>query len=119
MRNPFPTKKSPLTRLGKVIAAAELIELVASGLGEKEANAEMRQRVGLNWGLLTACQYLTGQQAMSSIAALPDDWSVDGISKARVLAAAGVANYVCANLTGDAVASAGILVKQYREAQPL
>lgn len=83
MRNPFPRKKSPLTPLGKVIAAEELIELVASGLGEKEANAEMRQRVGLNWALLTACQYLTGQQAMRSIAVLPDDWSVDGISKPR------------------------------------
>lgn len=119
MKNPFPRKKSALTPLGKAIASAELIELVASGLGEKEANAVIRQRVGLNWGLLTACQYLTGQQAMRSIAVLPDDWSEDGISKPRVLAAAGVANYVCANLTKGALASAGILVKQYREAQPV
>lgn len=115
MRNPFPPRKSKLTPLGKVLAATEVLDQVAKGaLDEPQANAALREKVGLNWGLLTACQFLTGKEAIRSVAALPEDWASSTLTRAQILAALTAANYVCANAASGA-ASAGILVKQFKE----
>lgn len=119
MRNPFPKKKSKLPPLGKALAAVHAIEAVREErMDDRQARAFLREQVGLNWSLLTAFQYLTGQEAMAAIDALPEDWvSGDGTTKKEALGAILVANHFCATFHPSGTPmSAGLLVRHFKKA---
>ena len=72
MRGPrFPKRKSKLTPQGKAIAAAQVLLAVGQGtMDDKQARDFLRDAIGLNWSLVTAVQYLTGQEAIGALEAL-------------------------------------------------
>lgn len=114
--NPFPKKKSHLSPLGKTIAAAEVVHAVKDGhLEWKEAGQALREMVGLQWTLLTAMQYLTGKEAGSAVAALPDGWTDDDMTIRRLIEAIWCAADFCANAHPKGVALSGaVLVSRMR-----
>lgn len=62
--HPFPRKKSRLNPQGKTTTAAMvLLDVMEEKLDEKSAGIRLRSEVGLNWSVLTAMQYLSGQEA--------------------------------------------------------
>lgn len=117
MRNPFPKKKSRLPPLGKALAAVHVVqEVLAERMDDKQVSTYLRQQVGLQWTWLTALQYLTGQEAIGALRALPQDWVGEGgMTRAQVLESVAAAHQVCANFhpSGHAM-SAGLLVKQFK-----
>jgi hypothetical protein len=111
----FPKRKSKLSAQGKAIAAARGLIAVAEGaMDEKQVGAFLREAVGLNWSLLTAIQYLTGQEAINAVEALPAGWFEDGMDKQRVVAAMTMAHDMAANLHPKASLSAGLFVKHFK-----
>lgn len=117
MRNPFPKKKSRLPPLGKALAAVHVVqEVLAERMDDKQVSSYLRQEVGLQWTLLTAFQYLTGQEAIGALSELPQGWVGEGgLTRAQVLEAVAAAHQVCANFhpSGRAM-SAGLLVQQFK-----
>ncbi|WP_341769297.1 hypothetical protein, partial [Enterobacter hormaechei] len=60
----------------KALAAAEvLLKVRAGAMDEKQAGLELSARVGSNWSLITAVQYLSGKEALAALLALPDDYT--------------------------------------------
>ncbi|MDC6657673.1 hypothetical protein OEZ74_25710, partial [Leclercia adecarboxylata] len=70
-------------------------------LDEKAAGRRLREEVGLQWSYLTCIQYLSGQEALAALKALPNDWMENARSKAHLLAAAILAAHTVANLRSD------------------
>jgi hypothetical protein len=71
---------------------------VESGLvDDKEAGRMLREAMGVQWSLLTAIQYLSGQEAIRAIDSLPDGWLSGEMTKARAVEAVLKAGWVCAN----------------------
>lgn len=102
MRRLFPKKKSRLSSQGKAIAAAlALLDTVEGRIDEKAAGQRLREEVGLQWSFLTCLQYLSGQEALAALKALPNDWAQKGRSKRHLLAAAILAAHTVANVRPD------------------
>lgn len=98
MRGLFPKKKSRLSAQGKAVVAANvLLDAVEGKIDEKMAGVRLREAVGLQWSFLTCVQYLSGQEALVALKALPNDWSEAGRQKRHVLAAAILAAHMVAN----------------------
>lgn len=57
----------------------------------------LREAMGVQWSLLTAIQYLSGQEAIRAIDSLPDGWLSGQMTKARAVEAVLKAGWVCAN----------------------
>ena len=94
----FPKKKSRLpTQAKAVVAANVLLDTVEGKIDEKVAGVRLREAIGLQWSFLTCIQYLSGQEALMALKALPSDWSEDGRQKRHVLAAAVLAAHMVAN----------------------
>ena len=86
MINHFPRKKSHLNPQGKTAAAAMvLLDVMEERLDDKAAGIRLRREVGLNWGLMTAVQYLSGKEAIAAAARLPADWSHEGRTRKDVV----------------------------------
>ena len=119
MRQPvFPKRKSKLPPQGKAVAAAQALLAVAEGaMDDKQAGAFLRERVGLNWSLLTAIQYLTGQEAIGAIEALPADWSEGAVDRKQLVAALVLAHDMAANLHPTSPLSAGSFVKPFKRTE--
>lgn len=100
----------------KALAAAEVVLAVMAGtMDEKQAGMELSARVGKQWSLVTALQYLSGQEALSALLALPDDYQEGELSKERLLEAVAMANLACANASpGGGVLSAGLNVRKFK-----
>ncbi len=116
MHNPFPKKKSKLPPTGKAIAAAMALLAVRDGKMEaKEAGQFLRARVGLQWTVLTAAQYLTGKEAMQALDSLPPEWSTEGYTRKQMVEAVLFANLFCAQAhpSGSSL-SAGSLVAEFK-----
>ncbi len=97
-RSPFPAKKSHLTPQGKTIAAGlVLLDVMEGKLEDKAAGVRLRGEVGLNWSLMTALQYLCGQEAIAALATIPQDWQQDGRTRADLMKAVLVAADAVAN----------------------
>lgn len=102
MRQLFPKKKSRLSPQGKAIAAAHVLLDSAEGrLDEKAAGRRLREEVGLQWSYLTCIQYLSGQEALAALKALPNDWMENGRARPHLLGAAILAAHTVANLRSD------------------
>ena len=104
----------------KALAAAEvLLKVRAGAMDEKQAGLELSARVGSNWSLITAVQYLSGKEALAALLALPDDYSDSGLTKERLLEAVALANLACANASPrGGVLSAGHNVHKFRLPEP-
>lgn len=106
--NPFPRKKIHLSPLGKTIAAAKVVHAVKDGRLEwKQAGQALRDMVGLQWTMLTAMQYLTGKEAGSAVAALPDGWTDGEMTIKSLIEAIWCAADFCANAHPKGVALSG------------
>lgn len=117
MRNPFPKKKSRLPPLGKALAAVHVVqEVLAERMDDKQVSSYLRQKVGLQWTLLTAFQYLTGQEAIGALSRLPQDWVGEGgMTRAQVLESVTAAHQMCANChPSGRDLSAGLLVQAFK-----
>lgn len=102
VRGVFPKKKSRLSPQGKAIAAAHVLLDSAEGmLDEKAAGRRLRDEVGLQWSYLTCVQYLSGQEALGAIKALPNDWTENERTKLHLMGAAILAAHTVANLRSD------------------
>ena len=98
MRGLFPKKKSRLSAQGKAVVASNvLLDAVEGKIDEKMAGVRLREAVGLQWSFLTCIQYLSGQEALVALKALPNDWTEEGRQKRHVLAAAILAAHMVAN----------------------
>ncbi|AVJ32442.1 hypothetical protein CLM74_06450 [Stenotrophomonas sp. MYb57] len=102
VRGLFPRKKSRLSSQGKAIAAAHVLLDSAEGrLDEKAAGRRLREQVGLQWSFLTCIQYLSGQEALVALKAMPNDWMENGRTKPHLLAAAILAAHTVSNVRSD------------------
>ena len=98
VRGLFPKKKSRLSAQGKAVVAANvLLDAVEGKIDEKMAGVRLREAIGLQWSFLTCLQYLSGQEALVALKALPNDWSEEGRQKRHLLAAAILAAHMVAN----------------------
>ena len=98
VRGLFPKKKSRLSAQGKAVVAANvLLDAVEGKIDEKMAGVRLREAIGLQWSFLTCIQYLSGQEALVALKALPNDWAEEGRQKHHVLAAAILAAHMVAN----------------------
>ncbi len=98
MRGLSPKKKSRLSAQGKaVVAASVLLDAVEEKIDEKMAGVRLRAAIGLQWSFLTCIQYLSGQEALVALKALPNDWAEEGRQERHVLAAAILAAHMVAN----------------------
>jgi hypothetical protein len=61
----------------------------------------LREEVGLQWSYLTCIQYLSGQEALGALKALPNDWSERGRTKQHLQAASILAAHAVANTRQD------------------
>jgi hypothetical protein len=99
VRSLFPKTKSRLPPQQKaVVAAFALLDTLEGRIDETAAGQRLREQVGLNWSFITCLQYLSGQEALSALRALPDDWSQDGRAKRDLTAAALLAAHTVANI---------------------
>lgn len=93
--NPPEKKLPPLVKVK--LAAVALATVLSDRMTDKEAGRFLREATGTQWSLLTCMQYLSGKEALSVIAALPEDWSDDGIGKQALEQATKVAAFAMAN----------------------
>jgi len=102
MRGLFPKRKSRLSVQGKAVAAAHaLLDTVEGRIDEKTAGRRLREEVGLQWSFPNCLQYLSGQEALAAIEALPNDWSEHGRAKRHLQAAVILAAHTVANVHPD------------------
>lgn len=102
MRGLFPKRKSRLSPQCKAIVAANvLLDSAEDLLDEKAAGKRLREEVGLQWTYLTCIQYLSGQEALRALKALPNSWEGNGRTKLQLLSAAVLAAQTVANLRSD------------------
>lgn len=102
MHRVFPKKKSRLSAQGKALAAAHvLLDTVEGRIDEKAAGRRLREEVGLQWSFITCLQYLSGQEALAVMEALPNDWSEHGRTKRQLQAAVIMAAHTVANVRQD------------------
>lgn len=114
-----PKKKLP--PLVKVkLAAFALAAVLADRMSEKDAGRLLREATGTQWSLLTCMQYLSGKEALAAIAALPEDWAEDGMTKHVLEHSTKVAAFAVANAhPKGAPLCASELAKQFRGQESL
>lgn len=98
------SRYSPAKRLNRLppreraLLSARVLLAVQSGLmDERDAGRTLRAAMGVQWSLLTAIQYLSGQEAIRAIDSLPDDWHQAGLTKGDATRAVLTAGWVCAH----------------------
>ncbi|KAB8198750.1 hypothetical protein FKV24_000865 [Lysobacter maris] len=97
------------------LATVALSAVLADRMTEEDAGRLLREATGAQWSLLTCMQYLSGKEALAAIAALPEDWSEDGITKQALEQATKVAAFAVANAHPKGTPlCASDLAKQYR-----
>ncbi|MEN5340539.1 hypothetical protein ABE583_11160 [Stenotrophomonas sp. TWI143] len=97
------------------LAAIALVAVLSDRMTDKEAGRFLREATGTQWSLLTCMQYLSGKEALSAIAALPDDWAEDGMTKDALGQATKVAAFAVANAHPEGTPlCASDLAKQYQ-----
>ena len=117
------SRYSPAKRLNRLppleralFAARMLLSVQAGQMDERAAGRELRAAMGVQWSLLTAIQYLSGQEAIRAIDSLPEEWSMDGLTKADAPRAVLTAGWVCAHgHPGGKPLTSGHLVSAMRE----
>jgi hypothetical protein len=109
-------RKSRLTPLQKsLVAAKAVLDAASEGSEAKAIGQHLRETVGLNWSLITAAQYLTGQGAIVALKGLPDNYRYESTGKVQLLAALVLAHDLCANLSPSGTAlSGGLHVENFR-----
>lgn len=109
-------RKSRLTPLQKSVVAAKALLDATNGRLEADAIGQhLRETVGLNWSLITAAQYLTGQGAVAALNGLPSSYRHEGAGKVELLTALVLAHDFCANLLPSGTAlSGGLHVQNFR-----
>lgn len=114
-----PKKKLP--PLVKVkLAAIALAAVLSDRMTDKDAGRFLREATGTQWSLLTCMQYLSGKEALAAIAALPDDWLEDGMSKQALEQATKVAAFAVANAHPKGTPlCASDLAKQFRSKEAI
>lgn len=111
--NPPKKKLPPLVKVK--LATVALSAVLSDRMTDKEAGRFLREATGTQWSLLTCMQYLSGKEALAAIAALPDDWAEDGMTKDALEHATKVAAFAVANAHPEgAPLCASDLAKQYR-----
>ena len=84
-----------LPPLERALLAARVLLAVESGLvDDKEAGRVLREAMGVQWSLLTAIQYLSGQEAIRAIDSLPEGWLSGDMTKVRAVEAVLKAGWV-------------------------
>jgi hypothetical protein len=114
-----PKKKFP--PLVKVkLAAIALASVLAERMSEQDAGCFLREATGTQWSLLTCTQYLSGKEALGAIAALPEDWAEDGMTKQVLEHSTKVAAFAVANAHPKGTPlCASELAKQFRGQESL
>lgn len=98
----LPKKKSRLSAQVKTLAAAHvLLDTLEGRIDEQAAGWRLREEVGLQWSFITCLQYLSGQEALAAMEALPNDWSEHGRTKRHLQAAVFLAAHTVANVRQD------------------
>lgn len=86
----------------KAVAAAHALLDIAHGtLLQEEAGVRLRTQLGPHWSALTCVQYLSGQEAVGALTALPDDWNEQGRTKSDLLQAVVIALGVVSEARGS------------------
>jgi len=113
--NLTPPKKK-LAPLVKVkLATVALSAVLSERMPEEDVGRLLREATGTQWSLLTCTQYLSGKEALAAIAALPDGWTEDGMTKHALEQATKVASFAVANAHPNGVPlCASDLAKQYQ-----
>lgn len=93
--NPSRKKLPPLVKVK--LASLALVAVLAGRMDEQEAGCFLREATGTQWSLLTCVQYLSGKEALVTIAGLPENWAEDGMTKEALEQAAKVAAFAVAN----------------------
>lgn len=108
--------KRKLPPLVKVkLAAIALAAVLSDRMTDKEAGRFLREATGTQWSVLTCMQYLSGKEALAAIAALPDGWTEDGMTKQALEQATKVAAFAVANAHPNGMPlCASDLAKQYQ-----
>ncbi|WP_329867445.1 hypothetical protein [Stenotrophomonas hibiscicola] len=97
------------------LAAIALVAVMSDRMTDKEAGRFLREATGTQWSLLTCMQYLSGKEALAAIAALPDGWTEDGMTKQALELATKVAAFAVANAHPEGTPlCASDLAKQYQ-----
>jgi len=92
-----------------------LSAVLSDRMTDKEAGRFLREATGTQWSLLTCMQYLSGKEALAAIAALPDGWTEDGMTRQALELAAKVAAFAVANAHPEGTPlCASDLAKQYQ-----
>lgn len=111
--NPPKKKLPPLVKVK--LATISLSAVLADRMTEEDAGRLLREATGTQWSLLTCMQYLSGKEALAAIAALPEGWSEDGMTKQALEQATKVAAFAVANAHPKGTPlCASDLAKQYR-----
>lgn len=108
--------RNRLPPLERALLAAQVVLAVHEGrMDEKQAGAQLRSAMRVQWSLLTALQYLSGQEAIVAITGLPNGWERDGMTKEAAAKAVLIAGLACAfSHPGGVALSAGHLVEAIR-----
>ena len=93
--NPPKKKLPPLVKVK--LATVALSAVLADRMTEEDAGRLLREATGTQWSLLTCLQYLSGKEALATIAALPENWFEDGMTREALEQATKVAAYAVAN----------------------
>ncbi|RPD87667.1 hypothetical protein [Luteimonas sp. 100069] len=102
------------------LAAFALVAVLADRMSEKGAGRLLRKATGTQCSLLTCMQYLSGKEALGAIAALPEDWAEDGMTKQVLEHSTKVAAFAVANAhPKGAPLCASELAKQFRGQESL
>lgn len=111
--NPPKKKLPPLVKVKSATVAISAV--LADRMTEEDAGRFLREATGTQWSLLTCMQYLSGKEALAAIAALPKDWSEDGMTKQALEQATKVAAFAVANAHPKGTPlCASDLAKRYR-----
>lgn len=100
------------------MAPVALVAVLSDRMADKEVGRFLREATGTQRSLLTCMQYLSGKEALAAIAALPESWAEDGMTKETLEQATEVAAFTVANARPkDIPLCASDLAKQYRGTQ--
>lgn len=113
--NLTPPRKTLAPLIKVQLAAATLAAVLTDRMSEEDAGRALREATGTQWSLLTCMQYLSGKEALAAIAALPADWTEEGMTKDGLESATKVAAFAVANAHPKGTyLCASDLAKQYK-----
>lgn len=111
-------KLPPLVKVK--LAAIALAAVLADRMSEQDAGRLLREATGTQWSLLTCMQYLSGKEALAAVAALPEDWTEEGMTMQVLEHSTKVAEFAVANAhPKGAPLCASELAKQLRGQESL